>query len=193
MSSSVKSRGSSKSKKSQKTTKSVKSCKPNHSSKSLVDKRVKPHCVNKTNSEMYLVVEASATPAVKKPPKVVISKGKQVVRQSDEELPLVEKLLAEIVSKYKSGQIKDSAYLARLEKKQMVKEIRLLSKALIKSEQNLQKANEKAKVQVKRCKGDRLEADFRLQNSLRRQQKLEAENAALAKQLKDLEDTICEN
>lgn len=64
-------------------------------------------------------------------------------------MPLVEKLLAEIVSKYKSGQIKDSAYLARLEKNQMVKEIRLLSKALIKSEQNLQKANEKFKVYVK--------------------------------------------
>lgn len=143
---------------------------------------------------MYLVVEASATPAMKKPPKVVISKGKQVVvRKSEEELPLVEKLLAEIVSKYKSGQIKDSAYLARLEKKQMVKEIRLLSKALIKSEQNLQKANEKAKVQVKQSKGDRLEADFRLQNSLRRQKKLEAENASLAKQVKDYEDLINEN
>jgi hypothetical protein len=52
---------------------------------------------------MYLVVETSATPAIKKPPKVIIARGKQVVRKSNEELPLVEKLLAEIVSKYKSG------------------------------------------------------------------------------------------
>jgi len=84
-------------------------------------------------------------------------------------VPLVEKLLAEIVSKYKSGQIKDSAYLARLEKKQMVKEIRLLSKALIKSEQNLLKATEKNKLMSKQLKSDRLESDFRLQNSLRSQ------------------------
>jgi transcription initiation factor IIF auxiliary subunit len=84
-------------------------------------------------------------------------------------LPLVEKLLAEIVNKYKSGQTKDSAYLARLEKKQMVKEIRLLSKALIKSEQTLHKAKEKNKLMSKQLKSDRLEADFKLQNSLRRQ------------------------
>ena len=51
----------------------------------------------------------------------------------------------------------------------MVKEIRLLSKALIKSEQTLHKATDKNKLMSKQLKSDRLEADFKLQNSLRRQ------------------------
>ena len=51
----------------------------------------------------------------------------------------------------------------------MVKEIRLLSKALIKSEQTLHKAKEKNKLMSKQLKSDRLEADFKLQNSLRLQ------------------------
>ena len=115
---------------------------------------------------MYLIVERSSTPAIKgqKPPKVIIQKGKKVLKKNDDtdNKPLVEKLLAEIVSKYKCAQIKDSSYLASLEKKQMVKEIKLLSKALLNSENTCQKMTDHLKKQNKQLKNDMLEVEFRL-------------------------------
>lgn len=128
-----------------------------------------PSGVGKTNSEMFLVVEQSSTPAIKTTkhtPKVVISKGKI---QHKDELPLVEKLLGEIVSKYNPNLTMNSAYLSRLEKKTMITEIRMLSKALIKSEKANHKLLDKQKAALKQVKADKMELDFRLQNSLRRQ------------------------
>lgn len=74
----------------------------------------------------------------------------------------MEKLLGEVVAKYKSSQFKDSAYLARLEKTQMVKEIKLLVKALLKSEKTVKLVTEKLKSQTKAFKSEKLESDFRL-------------------------------
>lgn len=113
--------------------------------------------------------------------------------RNNEDVPLLEKLLGEIVSKYKSGHFKDSAYLARLEKTQMVKEIRLLVKALINSEKTVKVVTEKLRAQVKAFKCDKLETDFRLSNSQRRENKLTADNIRLCKQIQDLEEAFNEN
>ena len=75
----------------------------------------------------------------------------------------------------------------------MVKEIRLLVKALINSEKTVKVVTEKLKAQVKAFKCDKLETDFRLSNSQRRENKLTAENIRLCKQVQDLEDAINEN
>lgn len=59
-----------------------------------------------------------------KPPKTtVMLKKKSKARDNSfttSNKPLVEKLLAEITGKYTIAQIKDSCYLARLEKKSMI-------------------------------------------------------------------------
>jgi hypothetical protein len=197
---SMKSRGSSKSRNSRKHTRSCKSTgkfadSRNHSSKS-VKRRVKskqiPIGLGKSNSDMFLVINTS-TPtikSVKKPPKMIISKGKVLKRE--DEVPLVEKLLAEIMSKYNPRFIDDSAYMSRFEKKSMVKEIRILSKALIKSEKTHLKITEKYNAHVRKWKEEKQETDFKLQSALRRQTKLEAENDALLRKAKDFEDKLFE-
>ena len=85
------------------------------------------------------------------------------------------------MQKYKSRKIKDDAYVAKLEKRQLIKEVRMLSKALVQSERDCKHTSDKFKAQIKRYKCDKLEAEFRLKNCLRRQRELESENKKLLK------------
>jgi hypothetical protein len=61
--------------------------------------------------------------------------------KSAKKLPLIEKLLHEISSKYSSRQVADSCYVARIEKKTMIHDIKMLCTLLINNEETV-KQNE---------------------------------------------------
>ena len=92
-----------------------------------------------------------------KPPKIKVSRltlKRKTNKRDDSVLektnrPLVEKLLAEITGKYTVAQIKDSCYLARLEKKSMIQEIKMLASALVSSEQSLKRVQDAARAKLK--------------------------------------------
>jgi chromosome segregation ATPase len=107
-------------------------------------------------------------------------------------MPLAEKLLSEIVSKYSPSLTMNATYLSKLEKKQMITEIRMLSKALIRSEKQIHKAGDKHRATVKNLKNELSEYEFKLQNSIRKQQKTQQEVAELVQQVKALEEQIAE-
>ena len=68
-------------------------------------------------------------------------KGK-VTKIREKKRHLVEKLLSELTSKYNTKEVKNSCYVARIEKKTMIHDIKMLCQMLITTEQTLQRNDE---------------------------------------------------